>query len=214
MNELIPINYDNDYPTVSGRDLHKALQVETRYNDWFARMCEFGFEEGKSYYSVLSNRLDGLPGKPRIDHILTIAMAKEICILQRSEMGKKFREYLLAVEQAWDSPDKLIERALVFAHKRVIESERKIFALSEKNDMLETALNDSLKYYTVAKYNKTFKMNWNLEQSQTIGKKLSAYCRSRAIKIRICNTNDERFGDVHSYPITAWEDFMEERTNA
>ena len=44
MNELIKISYENaEHPTVSGRELHKALEVETRYNDWFKRMCEYGF---------------------------------------------------------------------------------------------------------------------------------------------------------------------------
>lgn len=54
MNELIKINYDSDNPTVSGRELHEKLEIETRYNDWFARMSEYGFEEGKDFYSFLS----------------------------------------------------------------------------------------------------------------------------------------------------------------
>lgn len=59
MNELIKVNYDNDRPTISGRELHEFLEVETRYNDWFARMCEYGFVEEIDYYSFLSNRVDG-----------------------------------------------------------------------------------------------------------------------------------------------------------
>ena len=114
MNELIPIDYKGDIPTVSGRALKAELDVGTRYNDWFTRVCEFGFAEGKDYYSFLSNRSDGLPGKPRIDHALTIPMAKEICMLQRSEKGRQFRQYFISVEEAWNSPDKIMERALVF----------------------------------------------------------------------------------------------------
>ena len=75
MNELIPIHYEGEQPTVSGRALHASLEVETRYSDWFARMCEYGFSEGKSYYSFLSNRSDG---RPSIDHAITIQMAKEL----------------------------------------------------------------------------------------------------------------------------------------
>lgn len=88
MNELIKVNYDNDTPTVSARDLHEFLEVGTRFNDWFPRMCEYGFEAGKDYYSFLSNRADGLPGKSRDDAALTVPMAKEICMIQRSEKGK------------------------------------------------------------------------------------------------------------------------------
>ena len=45
MDELIRINFDSDRPTVSGRDLHAALEVKTAYKDWFPRMCDYGFEE-------------------------------------------------------------------------------------------------------------------------------------------------------------------------
>ena len=45
MNELIKVVYANDQPTVSARDLHEFLGIETRYNDWFKRMTEYGFTE-------------------------------------------------------------------------------------------------------------------------------------------------------------------------
>jgi len=64
MNELIKVNYDNDNPTVSGRELHEYLDVETPYHKWFPRMCEYGFAEGIDFCSILSKRSDGLPGKP------------------------------------------------------------------------------------------------------------------------------------------------------
>ena len=49
MNELIKINNDDpERPTVSGRELHEFLEVGTKYQDWFPRMCEYGFEEGKA----------------------------------------------------------------------------------------------------------------------------------------------------------------------
>ena len=206
MNELITINYDSETPSVSGRDLHDALKVATPYKDWFPRMCEYGFKYGKDFSTNLS---ESTGGRPKRDHSITIAMAKEICMLQRSEMGKRFRQYFISIEEAWNSPEKIMERALQIAKQRAIEAERRILALSVENETLEIALNDSLKYYTVAKYNKVFKMNWTLSQCQTIGKRLSAYCRSRAIAIKACETNDERFGAVNSYPITAWEDFLD-----
>ena len=205
MNELIPINYENENPTVSGRTLHAALKVETRYNDWFLRMCRYGFTEGKDFYSFLSKSDQG---RPSTDHAITIAMAKELCMLQRSEMGRRFRQHFIAIEEAWNSPEKVMERALQIARQRAIEAEARIFALAEENDTLEIALNTSLMYYTVAKYNKVFRRGWTLSQCQAIGKRLSAYCRSRAVAIRSCETNDERFGSVNSYPLTAWEDFL------
>ena len=131
-------------------------------------------------------------------------------MLQRNEQGKKFRQYFISVEEAWNSPDKIMERALQIAHRRALGAERRIFALGEENEALEIALNTSLRYYTVAKYNKTFNQGWSLTQCQAIGKRLTAYCRARAIEVRACETNDERFGTVNSYPLTAWESFLEE----
>ena len=108
-------------------------------------MCEYGFEEGKSYRAILTDRSDGLPGKPSTDHVLSIPMAKELCMLQRNEQGKKFRQYFISVEEAWNSPDKIMERALQIAHRRALEAERRIFALGEENEALEIALNTSLR---------------------------------------------------------------------
>ena len=206
MNELIPIQYENEKPTVSGRELHAALEIETRYNDWFLRMCEYGFQERKDFCSILSKSSGGRPGT---DHAVTIPMAKEICMLQRTAKGKQCREYFISCEEAWNSPDKIMERALQIAHRRAIEAERRIFGLLEEKETLEIALNESIQFYTVAKYNGAFKKGWTLAQCQLIGKQLSAYCHARAIQIRKCETNDERFGTVNSYPLSAWEDFME-----
>ena len=146
MNDLIRIDYNHENPTVSGRELHAALEVNTDYPHWFSRMCEYGFEEGKSYRAILTDRSDGLPGKPSTDHALSIPMAKELCMLQRNEQGKRFRQYFISVEEAWNSPDKIMERALQIAHRRALEAERRIFALGEENEALEIALNTPLRY--------------------------------------------------------------------
>ena len=54
MNDLIPISYENERPTVSAKELHTFLEVGTRFNDWFPRMCEYGFAEYIDFYSNLS----------------------------------------------------------------------------------------------------------------------------------------------------------------
>ena len=128
MDALIRITYCNEKPTVSGRELHKALQVATRYNDWFARIRLLGFVEGKDFYA---NSRNNTGGRPSIDHEITITMAKELCMLQRSAMGRKFRRYFLECEQSWESPDQLIQRALAIARARRAESDRRIMAEHE-----------------------------------------------------------------------------------
>ena len=97
MNELIKISY-GDKPTVSGRELHEFLEVETRYNDWFPRMAEYGFTEGTDFCSILSKTSE-LGGRPSADHQITLDMAKEISMIQRTDKGKQARQYFIAVEK-------------------------------------------------------------------------------------------------------------------
>jgi anti-repressor protein len=119
MNELIKVNYENEQPTVSGRELHEALEIGTEYTKWFERMCEYGFEESKDYSSILTNRSDGLPGKQRTDHAVTIDMAKQLCMIQRNDKGRQFREYFIAVESAWNSEEMILKRSREILEKRV-----------------------------------------------------------------------------------------------
>ena len=124
MNELIKISYENaEHPTVSGRELHEALEVKTAYKDWFPRMREYGFTEGEDF-NPLKNEQVRTEGNRQVsreltDHQLTIPMAKEICMLQRSEKGKQFRQYFIRVEEAWNSPEMIMKRALEIANEKV-----------------------------------------------------------------------------------------------
>ncbi|MDD3034090.1 MAG: phage antirepressor KilAC domain-containing protein [Bacteroidales bacterium] len=117
MDELIRINFDSDRPTVSGRELHAALGIETRYNDWFKRMCDYGFDEGTDFYSFLSKTSEG--GRPATDHQLTIDMAKQLCMIQRTEIGRQFRQYFIKVEESWNSPEAVMARALQFSNQQL-----------------------------------------------------------------------------------------------
>lgn len=119
MNELIKVNYEGERPTVSGRDLHEFLEVGTPYDKWFPRMCEYGFVEETDYSTFLSDRADGLPGRPRTDAQLTIEMAKELCMLQRNEKGKIARQYFIHLEKDWNSPEKIMARALKLADMEI-----------------------------------------------------------------------------------------------
>lgn len=131
MNELITINYENETPTVSARELHAFLEVGSEYSHWFKRMCEYGFEDGKGYSPFLTDRVDGLAGKPRQDAALTIPMAKEICMLQRNEKGKIARRYFLELEQAWNTPEQVFARALKMADREIEKLRTNTAALLE-----------------------------------------------------------------------------------
>ena len=142
-NELIKIDYTNsDRPTVLGRDLHAMLEVEARYNDWFPRMCEYGFEEGKDFYSFLSKTPEG--GRPKQEHQLTIAMAKELCMLQRTEKGKQCRQYLIAIEEAWNTPEQLMARALRVADETIKSLTAELESAAPKVQYFDTLVDRNL----------------------------------------------------------------------
>ncbi|MBW4847907.1 MAG: phage antirepressor KilAC domain-containing protein [Lachnospiraceae bacterium] len=120
MDELIRINFDSDYPTVSGRELHAALEVGTKYADWFKRMCDYGFEERMDYQTCFSNLGSEMHGgQNKMDHQLTIDMAKQLCMIQRTDIGRQFRQYFIKVEESWNSPEAVMARALQFANQQL-----------------------------------------------------------------------------------------------
>lgn len=124
MNELITITTNEvGEPTVLGRELHEFLGVKTLYKDWFPRMVEYGFTEGKDF-NPLKNEQVRFEGNREVareltDHLLTIDMAKEICMIQRTEVGKQARQYFIQVEKDYNSPEKIMARALRIAEKEL-----------------------------------------------------------------------------------------------
>lgn len=123
MNEIITVNYDNEQPTVSARELHDFLEVGADFRHWFPRMCEYGFEEGKDFRTFLT---ESSGGRPAQDAEITIDMAKELCMLQRNDKGKQARQYFLQLERDWNSPEKVMARALQIANKRIHTLSEKI----------------------------------------------------------------------------------------
>lgn len=101
-NELIKITQDeNGNSVVSGRDLHKFLEVNTPYHMWFPRMVEYGFTENVDFISFEQKCSKPIGGRPQQDHALTLDMAKEISMIQRTEKGKQARQYFIEVEKAF-----------------------------------------------------------------------------------------------------------------
>lgn len=120
MKELIKIEVnENQEPIVNGRELHKALEIETPYAKWFGRMVEYGFNENIDFVSLGQNCPKPQGGRPEINHAIKLDMAKEIAMIQRNENGKKVRQYFIQVEKDFNSPEKIMARALKFAEQRL-----------------------------------------------------------------------------------------------
>lgn len=114
---------------ISGRQLHMVLDVKTQYKDWFPRMCEYGFLEGKDFCSKMSESTGGRPGT---DHLMTLSMAKEIAMLQRTDKGKEVRRYFIQLEEDWNTPEKVVARALVYSNKMLADARAQLTRATER----------------------------------------------------------------------------------
>lgn len=122
MNDLIKVTTSGEDITLSGRELHEFLGIKTPYTQWFERMKEYGFSENVDFALVSQKCETNNPKNPITtiqDHEIKLDMAKEIAMIQRSEKGKQARQYFIQVEKDWNSPDKIMERALTIARARV-----------------------------------------------------------------------------------------------
>ena len=123
MNALITVNADMQ--TVSARELHEKLNIGTAFKDWFPRMCEYGFTEEVDFNVLKIERVQ-IEGSREVkrevtDYDISLDMAKQICMIQRTPEGKQCRQYLIDLEKAWNTPEQVMARALKLAD-RTIES--------------------------------------------------------------------------------------------
>ena len=124
MNELLKINTtDSERITVSARYLYEFLEATERFNSWFDRMKQYGLTEGEDFNPLKSLRVQ-TEGNREVqrevdDYQLTIDTAKQIAMLQRNEKGTQARKYFIQVENAWNSPERVMARALTIANKTI-----------------------------------------------------------------------------------------------
>lgn len=144
-NELIKITKDdNGNSVVSGRDLHEFLEVKDNYTDWFKRMVAYGFTENVDFIG-LSEKSDKLGGRPKTDHALTLDMAKEISMIQRTDKGKQARQYFIEVEKAFkeqyrlpQTPEEKLALTMEVTtriNKRLGKVEEKIIEIENKQEI-------------------------------------------------------------------------------
>lgn len=94
--ELPLINTSNEL-LVDAKLLHQRLNVKTKFQDWFLRQVKnYRFEDGRDFFSNLRKSTGG---RRSIDYHLTIDMAKELCMVERSEIGRRFRRYFIEAEK-------------------------------------------------------------------------------------------------------------------
>ena len=130
MTELIKVQERDGEQLVSGRELHKFLESSERFSKWWERMVGYGFEENKDY--TLYQKVHPQNKQEIIDYLMKISMAKEISMLQRNEKGKEARMYFIKCEEAWNSDEIVMARAILIQNKKILGYKEKIDILEKK----------------------------------------------------------------------------------
>lgn len=140
-NELKIFNQETQ--RISARELHKELDIQKRFSAWFESNSQ-GFIEGEDYFGayleVHSNQYGGT--KEIEDYEVSIDMAKHICLMSKTEKGKKVRQYLIDLEKAWNTPEQVMARALKIADTTIASLTKQVSELQPKADFYD-AVTDS-----------------------------------------------------------------------
>lgn len=141
MNELLNVNSDTQ--TVSARELHEKLNIGTKFTTWFERMCEYGFTEGNEFFPKLGETSEQ-GGRPSVDYDISVDMAKQICMIQRTPEGKACRQYLIDLEKAWNTPEQVMARALKLADKTIANLKLTVSEMQPKADYFDALVDKKL----------------------------------------------------------------------
>lgn len=222
-NELIKVTVKNDQQLVSARELYKGLGLKIRFSLWVSKNFE-GFEERQDFTSVsvdteVQNN-GGIQKRKLQDYLLTIDMAKELCMMSKTEKGKEVRKYFIQVEKNWNSPEMVMNRALKISNARVeqlqLENKNLTRQLEESNkkaNYLDVILGTTdailttqiaMDYgYSAREFNKL--LNRIKIQHKVNGQWIlyKSYMGKNYTTTKLYSYTD-KYGKDHSKPLTAW----------
>lgn len=138
--ELIKIKTnENGEQLVSGRELHEFLEVTTPYTQWFDRMKEYGFTENVDFIGLSQKSEKPQGGRPTIDHAMTLDMAKEISMIQRTEKGKQARQYFIDVEKQYKETQKRLPNTREAIQQLLLQGVEEV---NQRVDVMEERLSN------------------------------------------------------------------------
>lgn len=130
MNNLINVTLnENQEPVVSARQLYKSLEVKTRFSLWVEQNFKM-FRESSDWTSVVTTtevqNNGGVQLRELQDYAVTIRMAEHLAMMSKTSKGHEVREYFIQVEKDFNSPEKIMARALKIADRKIIKLEATI----------------------------------------------------------------------------------------
>lgn len=201
-NELIKIAKDeNGNSVVSGRDLHEFLEVNTPYTQWFERMVGYGFAENVDFIGLSQKSEKPIGGRPTVDHALTLDMAKEISMIQRTDKGKQARQYFIEVEKAYkeqyrlpQTPEEKLELTMQVTsrlNKRIGKLEEDLEDIKNKQEI------DSIQRYKLKKAR-------NRKAVEVLGGKQSNAYQDKSLTRKVFRALERNLKD--NFTISRYED--------
>jgi anti-repressor protein len=147
MNGLIKVEEsENGEPLASARDLHAKLEIEKKFTDWFKYQAEkLGIIEGDDFITFLGSEMEGnWGGQNKIDYLVKIDIAKHICMMSNGKNAKALRQEFIEIEKAWNSPEKVMDRALMYSKMALAKAQEKIKALEPKAEYFDALVDRNL----------------------------------------------------------------------
>ena len=229
MNELIKLHIQtmnsNTVDTVSARELHTFLEVQTRFNDWIAaRINEYGFIENQDFVSFTENSVKPKGGRPSQEYYITLDMAKELAMVERTDKGKLARKYFIECEKRLkqELPTSYLEalETLVQREKEKLELTNQVDILTMDNQKVVSSRNTIRGQLggTTKQLNQVKSLTGASKNEATINKVKSAtsikynwrplhqWCIDNDIVPKLVNLNDYDSSQVKLYPAQAWYD--------
>ena len=98
--ELIRITEHTGNSAVSARDLYQFLESKQQFSDWMqSRIKDYGFIEGQDFEVFHNFIKNSNGGRPTIEYAISLDMAKELSMVERTEKGKQARIYFIECEK-------------------------------------------------------------------------------------------------------------------
>lgn len=140
-NDLVPVyETSSGEKVVYGSELHKTLEVKSRYREWIERrMNDIDAVENEDFEAA---EISAPSGQTKKDHIIKLDTAKEMAMLERNEKGKQVRKYFIAVEKKYKKayiPMTIPEQIRLLA-QGTVELNQKVEALDKKIERFELDL--------------------------------------------------------------------------
>lgn len=152
MNELIRIENRGEKQVISARELYDKLEMDkSHWKRWANNNIETSvfFLENIDYegFAIEAN------GNETKDYWITIEMAKHLCMMSRTVKAHEIRDYFIKIEQAWNTPEMIMKRALEIANQKAEEATQKLLDNKYKIDFYDdvTGSSTTAEIATVAK---------------------------------------------------------------